>query len=230
MASITQSPVLWLIIAAIFAVILGQSAVYIHAAKRSAEHAGMSQADVRTAIKTGAVSAIGPSLAVCLVAVSLLPIFGTPATLGRIGLIGSAAYDVSSAGLAAQSMNGTLKDAATTPNIFAVTFFTMSLGGAMWILSTLIFTTVLSRGEARLNRSSTSALTVIPTAALLGAFATLTLVEVGKSSLHAVVAVSAAVIMLAFMGAAKALKAKGLVEWGLGLSILGGLAVGYILH
>lgn len=226
--AVANNPVLWMCVAGVFAVIIVQSAIFLKAARRAAPAVEMSPADIRTSFRSGAVSAIGPSLAVSLVAVALLGLFGAPAVLSRIGLIGSAAYDVSAAGIAAGSMGAKLGDATYTQSVFAVAFFAMSIGGAMWMLATLILTPVLRRGDAKIRSINPLAMAIVPAAALIGAFACLGLSELPKSGIHVLsFLVSAAVMGLCLLLARK-LRKSWLREWGLGFAIVSALGAAFI--
>lgn len=86
-----------------FAIILVQSFLYVRAARRAAPDLDIPAAELTTAFRSGAIASVGPSLAVVIVAISLLALFGTPAVLVRIGLIGSAAFETGAAKIAAQS-------------------------------------------------------------------------------------------------------------------------------
>jgi len=226
--AVANNPVLWMCVAGVFAVIIVQSVIFLKAARRAAPAVEMSPADIRTSFRSGAVSAIGPSLAVSLVAVALLGLFGAPAVLSRIGLIGSAAYDVSAAGIAAGSMGAKLGDATYTQSVFAVAFFAMSIGGAMWMLATLILTPVLRRGDAKIRSINPLAMAIVPAAALIGAFACLGLSELPKSGIHVLsFLVSAAVMGLCLLLARK-LRKSWLREWGLGFAIVSALGAAFI--
>lgn len=226
--AVANNPVLWICVAGVFAVIIIQSVIFLKAVRRAAPEVDMSPGDIRTSFRSGAVSAIGPSLAVSLVAVALLGLFGAPAVLSRIGLIGSAAYDVSAAGIAAGSMGAKLGDATYTQSVFAVAFFAMSIGGAMWMLATLILTPVLRRGDAKIRSLNPLAMSIVPAAALIGAFACLGLSELPKSGIHVLsFLVSAAVMGLCLLLARK-LRKNWLREWGLGFAIVGALGAAFI--
>jgi hypothetical protein len=226
--AVANNPVLWICVAGVFAVIIIQSVIFLKAARRAAPAVEMSPTDIRTSFRSGAVSAIGPSLAVSLVAVALLGLFGAPAVLSRIGLIGSAAYDVSAAGIAAGSMGAKLGDATYTQSVFAVAFFAMSIGGAMWMLATLILTPVLRRGDAKIRSINPVAMAIVPAAALIGAFACLGLSELPKSGIHVLsFLVSAAVMGLCLLLARK-LRKSWLREWGLGFAIVSALGAAFI--
>lgn len=144
---LANAPILWILALAVMGVVV-QSLIYMTAVKKNAESAGMSQQEVRSAFRAGGVAAIGPSLSVVLVAIALLPLFGTPPVIVRVGLIGSAATEVASASLAAGTMGANLGDETFTRGVFIVALMAMSLSGAGWMISTLILT-----------RSSNAALT-----------------------------------------------------------------------
>ncbi|WP_261624311.1 DUF5058 family protein [Nesterenkonia marinintestina] len=221
-------PILWVLALGVFAVIIVQTFLYVRAAKRVAPTVGMTSGELNTAFRTGAVASLGPSLAVALVAVALLAVFGTPATLTRIGLIGSVQFETGAAAIAAGTMDAELGGPTYTQEVFAVAFLAMSLGGAMWILSTLILTPVLKRGDAKVKRVNPAVITVIPGAALLGAFFALGFAELPKSGYHVIAFVSAALASAIFLALSKALKMPWIREWSLGFAILIGIGVTYV--
>lgn len=228
--AVANSPVVWACALGVFSIILIQTFIYIRAARQAGPDAGMSPSELSGAFRSGAIASVGPSLAVVMVAIALLALFGTPAVLVRIGLIGSAAAETASAGIAATTMGATLGGAGYTQSVFAVAFMAMSLSGGMWMLATLILTPLLKRGSTNLAKVNPAAMAVIPTAALLGAFSMLAVAELPKSTLHTTtLAVSAAVMVLCLF-VSKLLKAHWLKEWALGFSIVAAVAVAFVLH
>lgn len=226
--AVANQPVLWICALGVFFVIIVQSVIYMRAAERAAPAAGMTREELRTAFRSGAVAAVGPSLAVVVVAVALLAVFGGPAVLVRIGLIGSAAYETAAAGVSAHSMGAALGDGRYTQNVFAVAFFAMSLGGAMWMLATLILTPLLSRGQTKLASVNPTAMALIPVAAFLGAFFALGVAEFPKSSTHIVAFLVAAAVMGTLIALGRALKISWLAEWALGIAIIAGLTAAHL--
>ncbi|GAA1754450.1 DUF5058 family protein [Kocuria aegyptia] len=226
--SVANLPVLWICALGVFAVIVVQTVIYVKAARVAAPAAGMSPTELKTSFRAGAVSAVGPSLAVALVAVALLTVFGTPAVLVRIGLIGSVSFETGAASIAAGTMGADLGGPTYTQSVFAVAFMAMSLGGAMWMLATLILTPLLKRGDVNLRKVNPAVMTVVPGAALLGAFFALGLAELPKSGNHVVAFVASAAVMAVCLGIAKALKRQWIREWALGFAILTALVVTYL--
>lgn len=222
-------PVLLVCAAGVFLVILLQSVIYFRAIRRAAHDADLTPAQVNGSIRTGAVAAIGPSLAVALIAISLLPLFGTPAVLTRIGLVGSAAFDVAAAGLAAGTQGAQLGGPSYTQKIFALGFAAMTMGGLLFMLATLILTPILNKGSARLKKVNPAVMGILPAAALLGAFFCLTFQETQKSSVHLIAVISSAAAMGMCLLIARRFRLPWLREWGLGIAIFISLATTYLV-
>lgn len=228
--AIANSPFLWLCALGIFAVIAAQTLLYVRSARQAAPGIGMPASELKESFRAGAVASIGPSLAVVLVAISLLALFGTPAVLVRIGLIGSAATETASAGIAANSMGVELGGADYTQQVFVVALFAMTLSGCTWMLATLIFTPLLRRGSAVLSKRNPAVMALVPTAALLGAFSSLAIGETMKGPVNLGVAGVSAIVMGLCLYIAKLLKIRWLTEWALGIAIIVALAAAYFIH
>ncbi|AXH97906.1 DUF5058 family protein [Ornithinimicrobium avium] len=226
--TIANSPLLWILALAVMGIVLLQSGVYMVAVRKNAAGADMSQREVFHAFRAGGVAAIGPSLAVVLVAIALLPLFGTPAILVRIGLIGSAATETASASIAAGTVGANLGDETYTQSVFLIALFAMSLSGACWMISTLILTPILARGQDTLARVNPALMAIVPGAALLAAFGALTVTELPKSGYHVLAVVVSAAIMAVCLWLARQFTQAWLREWALGFSIIGALVVVYL--
>ncbi|KLU09644.1 MULTISPECIES: DUF5058 family protein [unclassified Kocuria] len=223
-------PFLWVCALGVFAVIILQTVIYVRAARTAGPDLGFTKEDLRRSFKSGGIAAIGPSLAVVVVAIALLPLFGAPAVLVRIGLVGSAATETSSANLAAGTMDAELGGAGWTPEVFAVAFLAMSLSGGLWMLATLVLTPMLKRGDTKLRSVNPALMAIVPSAALLAAFASLGVAELPKGSVHVITVATSALVMAVCLVLTKRLNAPWLREWGLGISIIVGLVVAYFAH
>ena len=227
--ALIHHPVLWASAVGVFAVVILQSAIYFKAIRKAAPAAELTPAQVTSSVRSGAAAAVGPSLAVALIAISLLPLFGTPAVLTRIGLVGSAAFDVAAAGISAGTQGAQLGGPTYTQKIFAIAFAAMTIGGLAWMLTALILTPILSKGDAKLRRVNTAVMAIVPTAALLGAFFTLAFQEVLKSPVHLVTMLASAAAMGACLLLAHKLRLPWLREWGLGVSIIVALTCAFLM-
>lgn len=226
--AIANAPLLWAFVLAVFVIILVQSVIYFRAADKAAPAAGLTRSELRVALRSGGIAAIGPSLAVVVVAIALLALFGTPAVLLRIGLIGPAAYETAAAGISAASVGAALGDASYTQNVFAVAFFAMSMGGAMWMLVTLIATPLLDKGQHKLSVVNPALMAIVPTAAFLGAFFALGVAEWPKSTGHIVTMAVSAAVMGACIWLSRVLNKSWITEWALGIAIFISLVVAHL--
>lgn len=227
---IANMPMLWVMAIAVFAVIAVQSVIYLAAVRRNAAAADMTRQEVNQAFRSGGIAAIGPSMAVVLVSISLLPLFGTPPVLVRIGLIGSAGTELASAGAAANTMGAQLGGDTFTPEVFLVALFAMSLSGGMWMLAALFLTPVLTKSSDKLASVNPALMAIVPSAALLAAFCSLTIQEIPKSSVHVVTLLTSAAVMSICLFIAKRFGQGWLREWGLGFALVAGIVVAYFAH
>ncbi|MFV0254082.1 MAG: DUF5058 family protein [Beutenbergiaceae bacterium] len=227
-----NNPVMWIAVIGIFLVIAAQTAIYYVTAKKTAPAVGMSENDVRTAFRAGGVAAIGPSLAIALIAITFITIFGTPGSLSRIGLIGSAAFEVAGAQIAAGTQGVELGGEGYTQAVFATVLLALSLAGSGWMLVTLIATPFLKRGTASLEKANNpkvaAAMAIIPTAALTGAFMIIGIQQIQRGLAHVLVLTASAVVMALSLWLAKRANQHWLKEWGLGFGVIAGIVVGVI--
>jgi len=227
-----NSLVLWIAVVGVFTVIIIQSVIYFRAVKRAAPAVGMSDSDVTTAFRAGAVASIGPSLAVCLIAITLVSVFGTPGVLTRIGLIGSAAFDVAAAGIASNASGATLGGAGYTQAVFANVLLCIAVAGGGWMIVTLIVTPLFKRGTGKIASSGTSkgaaVMAIIPMAALMGAFCAMAVQQAAKGAAASLVIATGAAASALFLWIAKRFHQHWLREWALGFSLAIALFVGVV--
>lgn len=227
--SVANSPVLWACAVGVFLIIIIQSVIYMKAARTAAPEAGMTTADLKTAFRVGAVSAIGPSLAVVLVAIALLSLFGGPAVLVRIGLVGSAGYETGAASIAASTVGAHLGDETYTADIFALVFAAMSLGGICWMLSTLVLTPLLKRGDQKMRALNPLLMTIIPTAAMIAAFVVLGFETFTRNPNNIAAFGISGGIMLTLLLISKVFNIAWIKEWSLGITLLASFTVLFVL-
>ncbi|MER7558678.1 DUF5058 family protein [Nocardioides sp. NPDC126508] len=228
--AVANSPILWGSVAAVFAVITLQTVIYFRAASRAAPGVGLDKKDVTRAFRAGAVASLGPSLAVSLIAITLISVFGTPGVLQRIGLIGSAAFDVAAAGIVAGTEGTTISGEGYTQQVFANVLLCIAIAGAGWMLVTLIATPLLKRGQGTLERGKNRGrMALISSAALLGAFLCFTFQQAAGGLGPLLVLLASALIMASLLYVAKAFEQRWLQEWALGISLIASLAFATVL-
>ena len=229
---LANSPIIWIFAAVIMAIVIFQGIKFIQLAIRTSEDVGMSKKEVNSALKTGAIAAIGPSFAIVIVAISLIAFLGDPLTLIRIGIIGSAPVESVGASLAASAHGTELGGAGYNAQVFTTVVWTLCLGGVGWLIFTALATKSMSKIERKATNKSLKSkqtMAVITTAAMVGAFGNLTSAEMIKGLPYIIVAVVSGLTMVLASALANKHDLNWLREWSLGISILLSLCIGYFV-
>lgn len=227
--AIANSPALWMFAASVFIVIAVQAVRFYTLARQNASEGVVTRQELRTAMRVGAFSAVGPSLAVAVVALSLIPIFGTPVVLMRIGMVGSVPYELASANAAAETIGTPLGSDAFNAVSFATVFFIMALGAGIWMLQVTFATSYMGKASDKLAQWKPWIMSALTGGALLGAFAYLT-VSQAKGGLNNILVIlgSGLTMLLLLVGADKFNKPR-IKEWALGIAMIAGLIVAAIV-
>ena len=182
-------------------------------------------------VRTGAISSLGPSFAIIIVAISLITFLGNPVTLMRIGIVGSAPIETVGASLGAQAVGSELGSSTFTEEAFTTAVWVMCLGGMGWLLVTALFTKSLGKFQEKISRKSSNVqlLSIVSTAALIGAFGYFGAGQMIKGLNETVVFIAAFLIMPVIIWASNKFKMNWLREWSLGLVIVVGLSIGLLL-
>lgn len=223
---------LWIISALVISIVFFQAIVFIRLATRTAPAVGMTGQEVKSAIRTGAISSLGPSFAIIIVAISLLTLIGNPVTLMRIGIIGSAPTEMVGASMGAEAVGMKLGDPGFTEQAFTTAVWVMCLGGMGWLLVTVLFTKSLGKMQAKIaskGEKSITLLQVVSTAAMIGAFSYFGSSQMIAGITEALVLFAAFLVMPFILWASKKFQMSWLREWSLGLVILVGITLGYFI-
>lgn len=228
---LANSASIWIFASLVIAIVIFQAIVFIRIASKAAPAIGMSKKEVGAAVRAGAISALGPSFAIIVVAVSLITLIGDPVTLMRIGIVGSAPIETVGASLGSQAVGVDLGSPEFNEIAFTNAVWVMCLGGMGWLLFVALFTKSLGKVQRKVAKShdNVTLLKAVSTAAMIGAFSFLGGSEMVKGVNESIVLVAAFLVMPLIIVASKKWNASWLREWSLGLVILVGLTVGYLL-
>lgn len=234
---IANGPALWLFAALVVSVVVMQALLYLRMSLDfSNRFAILTPQERKTVYKTATINSIGPAVAIFFVAISLVAMVGGPVTLMRVGVIGSAVFEFVAADQGAKAVGAELGKDSYTLQAFAASVWVMTLGGMGWLISTFVMTKSLDRAQNRMAVSNPALIRAVGTATpvaiflLLGANAAvdkqwLSNITIAKDQLAAVVASAACMAMLVAAGRHRA----WLREWAVGLSLIAGLTVGYLV-
>lgn len=230
---IANSPMMWFLSMAIISVVIVQTLIFYRLAKSFVKDTSLLTDDeVGKSLKIGVIGTIGPAIAVFAIAVALIAQVGGPLTLARVGVIGSAAFEMIAAKLGSA---GTVATPDFTPPMLSAAAWVMTLGGSGWLIMVFFATKKLDSFQEAAKKSNPLIIGYMSTFAPFVIFLTLGYKEVSKgleSSTAAPLAalLAGAVVMYVIKaGAAKRASMKWMKEWAMGFAVIAGMIAGSIV-
>lgn len=225
-----NSFIVWLIAALMIGLVMLQSALYIRHAMATAKRIDFPREKCLRALRVGAVSAIGPSIAVFIVMVGMMSVLGAPMTWLRLSIIGAAPTEITAAKLGAEASGREFGSPEYDMTALASSWWAMSVNGIGWLLLVGLFAHKLSRIREKVGGGDPKWLAVLSGAAMLGVFAYLNARSIysGVDDFHnqkgvLVATLAGAVIMGIMVKIAQ--KQPALKEYALGIAMLAGMAL-----
>ena len=111
--------------------------------------------EISSAIQTGAIAAIGPSLNSIVVCLTLIAMVGSATAFMRCGVIGAPGWELLMANTAAATAGVNFEDAGFNEAIFTFAIFCMVLASAPYFLNTMITLKPLDSAAAKAQESGT---------------------------------------------------------------------------
>lgn len=225
-----NSPLMWalalpvVILVVVQALLFGRMAVnYVNKTKV------MSRDEIGSALRTGAIASIGPAVGIFIVAIGLISRVGGPVTFMRVGVIGSASFELMAATFGAQAYGVELGGVGYNMQAFTAAVFTMALGGSGWLLVTALFTKQLDKIQRRVTASDPKLLGIIGITASVGAFSALLGNQIVGGWAPATTIIVSMVTMVVVQNLSKRPGWRWIREWALGIAMVVGMAVTTIL-
>lgn len=135
--AVATGPLMWILAVVTVSVVIAQAYLFRkRAIKYSRENKILTEEEIKLVTKNGAFSAIGPALAVFILAITISGLLGGPFVLMRVGIIGSADTELRTATAAALVSGATLGVDEVTMSMLGTIFFTcafMSVGYLIWV-------------------------------------------------------------------------------------------------
>ena len=217
---IANSLPMWLACGVAVVLVIVQALIFIKKAMDAAPEVGLTKEQVNKAVKSSALTSIGPSIVVLSGMLSLLVSVGGPMAWMRLSFIGSVMFESIAAGIGTSSVGVQLGVDELTPIALTMAVWTMILGSVGWIVFSTFAADKMEKIQAKVAGSNPAGLTIISSAAIIGVFAAMCsqkLVALNKSSLATVLG---AAIMFVMMQLTKGEKFAKLREWNLTIAIL----------
>ncbi len=235
-SSVANGGVLWALSVLIVGLVVVQALVFMRMSLRFSDRFGILDAhEKRTVYTTAAINSVGPAVAVFFVAISLIALVGGPVTLMRVGVIGSAVFEIYAANQGAVVAGAQIGTDSYSLTAFTASVWAMTLGGMGWLVTAFLFTRRLGNAQATLKKRNPALLIIMGSVTPIAIFAVLTVgtviqksgladISVKRDQLCAVLAAAAGMLVFRTLGT----RWPWLREWALGFSLIIGLAAGYV--
>lgn len=234
---IANSPIMWVLSILIVATVVIQSVIFYRLAKKHVKNTNLLKPEqVKKAFKIGVIGTIGPAFAVFAVAMALIAQIGGPITLARIGIIGSASFEMISAQIGSAGTAGT---AEFMPNMLAAAAWVMTLGGAGWLIVVFFATKHIDKLQETIKKTNPLTIAYMSVFAPFIIFFTLSYKEVinkgilkedmDLAPMAALIAGAVAVVIVNKIVEKDSSK-KWLKEWAMGFAVIAAMLVGSIVR
>lgn len=225
-----QSIPMWIMAILVVCLVLLQAILFAALANKfSAKTKVLTREERISAIRTGVISAIGPAVGIFIIAVGLISRIGAPVTFMRVGVIGSAGYELMAAQFGAQGYGVQLGGPGYNYQAMTNAVWTMALGGCGWLIFTALFTKSLGKLQVKVASSDPKLFGVIGTTASLGAFSYLVGQQVRGGGGPMTALIASGITMMIVQKVTERPSLRWLREWGLGISMVVGMFVATIL-
>ena len=222
---IANSIPMWLACALPVAFVILQAVLFARGAYKSGKKLGLNDKQMKKAMKSSAVTSIGPSIVVLSAMLSLLVSVGGPIGWMRLSMIGSVMFESIAAGFDTASVGVQLGADTLTPLALDMAVWTMILGSIGWIIFATISASRMDKVQHKISGGDPAKLMAISSAAIIGAFSSMSSSHLIKLNKNSVACVLGAVFMAILLTISEKKNIKWLKEWNLTISILAAMII-----
>ena len=229
-----NSPILYVIVGAIIAIVLAQSVFFLVRAIKRAKQLGISSSTVKKTVSSAAIFTIAPAVAVLIGVVALSKSLGVALPWLRLSVIGSITYETVAAGNALEAAGLNAGTTITDPSIFVTVAWVMTIGIAAGLVLVPFVTKKLQSGMSKIGMKDKKWGEIFNNAMFLGmisAFLGYVFCDVGlvikgdTSGLIPVCVMFVSALIMAVLGIlATKTKIRWLTDYALPISLICGMA------
>ena len=229
-----NSPILYVLVGGIIALVLGQSVYFLVKAWRRAKELGIASSTLKKTVSSAAIFTIAPAIAILVGVVALSKSLGVALPWLRLSVIGSITYETVAAGNALEAAGMNMSNTVTDPSIFITIAWVMTIGIAAGLVLVPFVTKRIQSGLDKVSLKDKRWGEIFNNAMFLGmisAFLGYVFCDVGNiivgdlSGLIPVCVMLVSAIVMAICGllATKA-RIRWLTDYALPISLVAGMA------
>lgn len=227
---VANSNWLWISAIPVVSMVLVQAGLFLRRSWKNGKKMGLSDEQLKTGLKTGVISAVGPAIAVLAAMLALIAVVGGPVAWMRLSVIGSVAFELPAAELGVSQLGFGFGEEGITERAYATAVWTMTLGGIGWLLVAAVGTPHMEKARQKVVGGREKLLPIVTSGAMLGAFAYFVSGEVTAGAPETGSLAVGGLVMLSLLKIADENDVQWIREWALGTSMAVGLVVGMGVH
>lgn len=220
---IANLPMMWVMVIPCVLVVLLQAWVFMKKSINAGHLVGLTQDEVKTAVRVGAICSIGPGLSMFTIMIAMMSLLGGPFAWLRLSIIGTVVTETLGAQAASKAMGVGFGDAGYGIMAFACSVWVITLNTWGFFIFNLLFVHKFEKMRKAIEKYDINLFNFVGTCVMIGAIAMFTAGQMigGIDKITAVLA--SAVCMLLLIQVSR--KIPKLNEYSLGIAMLVGMFI-----
>ncbi|MCD8089249.1 MAG: DUF5058 family protein [Clostridiales bacterium] len=220
---IANSIPMWIACGIAVCLVLLQAVIFAVKAYKAGPKVGLSEKQMKKALKSSAITSIGPSVVVLSGMLSLLITVGGPVAWMRLSMIGSVMFESIAAGIGTNTVGVTLGTDTMTPEALGMAVWTMVLCSVGWVIFATFSANRMDKIQTKLSGGDAVVLVGISTAAVIGVFSAMSSQHLVKLNGYTLSCILGGAIMFIMIKISE--KIPAVREWNLTISILAAMII-----
>ncbi len=225
--SIANSGIMWIACAIPVSIVVIQACIFAKSAWNAGGKVGLTKDQMRLAMKSAAITSIGPSIVVLSGMLALLITVGAPVGWMRLSLIGSVMFESIAAGIGTKTVGVSLGADPLTAEALCMAVWTMILCSIGWVIFASFSADRMDKVQQKISGGDIAKLVCISTGAVVGVFCAMSAPHLVRLNKNSIACVLGGLFML-IMSKVSANKPR-LREWNLTISILAAMIITAII-
>lgn len=227
-------PILFIMVAAVILLVLGQSVYFLIRAVKRAKELGIEKSTIKNTISSAAIFTIAPAVAILVGVITLSKSLGIPIPWLRLSVIGSLSYETIAANTTLEALGLKGGDTITEASAFVTVLWVMTVGIIVGLILVPFLTKKIQKGVKNMEKRDKKWGEIFSNAMFLGmisAFLGYVFCDVSNvfkgdtSGLIPVLVMGVSAIVMAVCGLlAIKLKKRWLTDYALPISLVVGMA------
>ena len=221
--NMANSLIMWLACAPGVLIVLFQAWLFYRRSKKDAVRVGLTEDQVKSAVRSAMVTSVGPCFVMLTAMLSLMLYVGAPLAWLRVDFIGSVSYELQGANFAAEGMGIELGTAAMDAAFLSTASIVMSLGCIGWVIFAALFSDKMEKVNAVMSGGNEKLVPILGTGALIGVYSSLTMDRLYPFKKQGFAVLSSAALMFLIQSYNKKANKQWIKEWGLTICMVFGM-------